>query len=182
MTALVAEMPRAWARQGAALSAEGWLRDVYDTHWAPMVRLAALMLDSRGEGEEIVQDAILAVYDRRDQFPDARSAGGYLRTAVVNRCRSVHRHRAVVQRHRPHELPTPEQPDAVAIRNDVGDQVMAALRTLPQRQREVLVLRYYSEASEAEIAEALGISRGAVKSHAHRGMQALRVALAEVAR
>lgn len=178
---MVADLPRAWARHEAALTDEAWLRDVYDAHWTVMVRLASLMLDGTGEAEEIVQDAIVAIYARRAQFPDAASAGGYLRTAVVNRCRSVHRHRAVVNRTRPHELPTPEQPDAVAIRRHVGDHVMAALRVLPQRQREVLILRYYAGASEAEIADALGISRGAVKSHAHRGMQALRTALAEVA-
>jgi RNA polymerase sigma factor (sigma-70 family) len=65
-----------------------------------------------------------------------------------------------------------------AAQADEDARVLAALRRLPRRQQEVLVLRYYADASEAEIAEALGVSRGAVKSHAHRGIAALREALA----
>ena len=67
-----------------------------------------------------------------------------------------------------------DRPDERALQAETSDEVMAALRRLPQRQQEVLVLRYYSELSEAEIAEALGISRGAVKSHSSRGVAALR--------
>ena len=69
--------------------------------------------------------------------------------------------------------------DDAVLADDRRDRVLDALRGLPARQREVLALRYYSELSEAEIADALGISRGAVKSHASRGAAALRVALAD---
>lgn len=164
---------------GVPAADDAWLHEVYAIHWRRLVRLATLMLDGTGEAEEVVQDAIVALYARRDRFGDAASAGGYLRTAVVNRCRSLHRHRAVVNRTQGPDLPTPEEPDAAAVRHDEGAHVLAALRGLPQRQREVLILRYFAEASEAEIADALGISRGTVKSHAHRGLGALRGVLAD---
>ena len=100
---------------------------------------------------------------------------------MVNRSRSALRHRAVVERHAQRDTPVTVAPGAD---NDLlaearRQRVLDALRGLPARQREVLALRYYSELSEAEIAEALGISRGAVKSHASRGAAALRVSLAD---
>lgn len=164
----------------AETDGEVWLRDLYDTHWSGMVRLASLLLGSSDQAEEVVQDGFVAVHQRRDQFENMGHAGAYLRMTVVNRCRSVHRHRAVVNRYRPDATGGPETPEAALARTETHDEVLAALRTLPARQREVLILRFYSEASEAEIAETLGISRGAVKSHAHRGMQALRQSLAPV--
>ena len=162
-----------------AMRSDSWLRDLYDARWTSMVRLASLMLGSSDQAEEIVQEAMYAVYQRRTQFQTDAHAAAYLRTAVVNRCRSAHRHRVVVQRYRPDEQ-TSDGPEEAAGRLETHQEVLAALRTLPQRQQEVLILRYYSEASEAEIAETLGISRGAVKSHAHRGMLSLRGALADV--
>jgi RNA polymerase sigma factor (sigma-70 family) len=68
---------------------------------------------------------------------------------------------------------TAEGPEAGAMASDETRQVLAALRTLPDRQREVLALRYYLDLSEAEIAVTLGISPGSVKTHAHRGLAAL---------
>ena len=103
----------------------------------------------------------------------------YLRQAVVNRSRSALRHRGVVGRHRhaPRgRCPTPPGADEAALAADRRDAVLDAMRELPDRQREVLALRYYLDLSEAEIADALGISRGAVKSHASRGSAALRAA------
>jgi len=170
-------MSDTWGREAddaAALAeADRWLRTLYDDNWAAMVRLAALLPGSSDQADEIVQDAMVAVYRRRAMFA-ASSPRGYLRTAVVNACRSAHRHRAVVTKYaRPSSVDAPG-PDERALQAETSDEVMAALRRLPQRQQEVLVLRYYSELSEAEIAEALGISRGAVKSHSSRGVAALR--------
>jgi RNA polymerase sigma-70 factor (sigma-E family) len=160
------------------VTAESTLRDLYDRHWVGLVRLAGLLLGSTDAAEEVVQDAYVAIFRRINRFADAGDAYGYLRTSVVNGCRSVHRHRAVVNRKPVLDDATPTQPDEVALRHESDEQMMAAIRTLPQRQQEVLVLRYYADASEAEIADTLGISRGAVKSHAHRGVHALRVQLA----
>lgn len=161
------------------MTAESTLRDLYDRYWVALVRLAGLVLGSSDAAEEVVQDAYVAISRRLDRFADAGDAYGYLRVSVVNGCRSVHRHRAVVQRKPVPVDPAPAQPEELAERRQRDEQVMALLQTLPRRQREVLVLRYYADASEAEIAETLGVSRGAVKSHAHRGMNALRSALAQ---
>lgn len=155
-------------------SDDQWLRELYDGYWMSMVRLATLLLGASDQAEEIVQDAFVAIYPRRAMFGSTPQAVAYLRASVVNGCRSSHRHRQVVNRYRPNPEPGPPTPEESAVRAESDARMMAALRRLPQRQQEVLVLRYYGEASEAEIAQTLGITRGAVKSHAHRGLEALR--------
>jgi len=155
------------------------LRVLYAAHWGGMVRLATLLLGSTSAAEEVVQEAFVSTYRRWDRLQDPQAAGGYLRTCVVNGCRSWHRHQQVEVRHRQPGPPEPSGPAEVAEQRSEDARVMAALRTLSPRQQEVLVLRYYADASEADIAELCGISRGTVKSHAHRGLQALRSALEE---
>lgn len=165
----------------ASLHGDAWLRELYTQQWMPMVRLASLMLNSSDLAEEIVQDALVAVHQRREQFDTMGHTVAYLRATVVNKCRSAHRHRGVVTKHADQLLgASPETPAEVVDRQVVNDSVLTALRALPTRQQEVLILRYYSDMSEAEIADTLGISRGAVKSHTHRGVQALRESLASV--
>lgn len=151
-----------------------WLRELYDASWTGLVRLAMLLLGSSDQAEELVQDAFVAVYQRREQFGSQAEAVRYLRTTVVNRCRSAHRHRTVVNRYRPDPAPGVPTPEHLVTTRDEGRRLFAALDQLSQRQREVVIMRYYSDASEAEIAETLGISRGAVKSHAHRAIASLR--------
>jgi len=157
--------------------ADRLLAELYDGQWVRMVRLAALLLRSSDHAEEVVQDAFVQIYRRLGRFETAEDAVGYLRTCVVNGVRSVQRHREVVQRLQPPPPPAPAGPEELAVRAADDRAVLAALHTLPQRQREVLVLRYWSQLSGPEIAEALGISEGAVKSHTHRGVAALRAAL-----
>ena len=95
----------------------------------------------------------------------------------MNRSRSVLRHRAVVDENLPQAPPDmPSAEDAILALLE-RPAVVAALRQLPDRQREAIVLRYYADLSEAEIAAAMRISRGAVKSHTARGMAALRAAM-----
>ena len=153
------------------------VRELYGAYWAPLVRLAALLLASSEHAEEVVQDAFVALHRRWRSLGDPGTAHAYLRASVVNGCRSVHRHRQVAERHREPPMPAPAGPEELAVQAAEDATVLTALRALPRRQQEVLVLRYYADASEIEIAEALGISRGAVKSHAHRGMVTLREAL-----
>lgn len=158
-------------------TADEALEQLYAAHWRQLVRLSVLLVRDQGLAEEIVQDSFVAVHGRWSRLRDPDHALAYLRQAVVNRSRSALRHRAVVNRHaasvRPVDTPDPT-PDT-----DRREVVLDALRALPDRQREVLALRYYLELSEAEIADTLGISRGAVKSHASRGAAALRVLLQE---
>jgi RNA polymerase sigma-70 factor (sigma-E family) len=157
------------------------LDQLYAAHWRSLVRLAVLLVHDVSLAEEIVQDSFVAVHGRWRGLRDPDRALAYLRQTVVNRGRSALRHRGVVERHAERDRPVTTMPgaDASVMADDRRDRVLDALRGLPARQREVLALRYYSELSEAEIADALGISRGAVKSHASRGAAALRVTLAD---
>jgi len=124
--------------------------------------------------EEVVQDSFVAMHGRWRRLRDPDKGLAYLRQTVVNRSRSVLRHRAVEARHQPTPMRDAAGADESTLTAERRTQVLDALRELPERQREVLALRYYLDLSEAQIAEALGISRGAVKSHASRGAASLR--------
>ena len=123
----------------------------------------------------------MAVHDRWSRLRDTDKALAYLRQTVVNRSRSALRHRTVVARHAARETVEPNgaPADAPVLAAARRAAVLDAMRALPERQREVLALRYYLDLSEAEIADALGISRGAVKSHASRGSATLRTLLGD---
>ncbi|WP_347192752.1 SigE family RNA polymerase sigma factor [Nocardioides sp.] len=157
------------------------VEQLYAAHWRGLVRLSVLLLHDQALAEETVQDAFVALHGRWRRLRDPAKALAYLRQSVVNRSRSALRHRGVVERHvaaaRPVEpLPGADEPVLARARRQT---VLDAMALLPTRQREVLALRHYLDLSEAEIADALGISRGAVKSHASRGAAALRGLLAE---
>ena len=160
----------------------GWSADLavtelYSVHYRALVRLATLLVRDTPTAEEVVQDAFMAMHGGWQRLRDAENALAYLRQAVVNRSRSVLRHRTVVDKNMqkaPPDMPSAEHGALVLLERHA---VVAALRDLPGRQREAIVLRYYADLSEAEIATAMGISRGAVKSHTARGMSALRAAL-----
>lgn len=148
------------------------LEAAYREHYRSLVRLASLLVDDVGTCEEIVQDAFVRVWRRGPALRDDDRLPAYLRSAVLNGARSHLRHRGVARRHlQPVPDPT-EGPEAGALAGD-ADRVLAALRTLPDRQREVLALRYYLDLTEAEIAATLRISAGSVKTHAHRGLATL---------
>jgi RNA polymerase sigma-70 factor (sigma-E family) len=150
---------------------------LYIAYYRPLVRLAALLVHDLATAEEVVQDSFVAMHANWARLRTSGGALPYLRQCVVNGSRSVLRHRVVVDRKV--LLPPPDVPSAEqgAITLLERSAVVAALHGLPPRQREALVLRYYAELSQAEIASAMGISRGAVKSHTARGMSALRYVL-----
>jgi RNA polymerase sigma-70 factor (sigma-E family) len=141
------------------------------------VRLAALLVRDVPTAEDVVQDSFVAMHDGWQRLRDADSALAYLRQTVVNRSRSVLRHRAVAEKYP--EKPSPDMASAEhgALVQLERSAVIATLRKLPGRQREAIVLRYYADLSEAEVAAAMGISCGAVKSHTARAMAALRADL-----
>ena len=158
------------------IDADSTLEQLYDEHYVRLVRLSVLLLGDAGRAEEVVQDAFVAVYQRleRPGPSGVDDVPAYLRQTVVNRSRSTLRHLRVVDRHAPRPpMDAPGADDAV-LRDDRRRAVLEALRRLPRRQREVLALRHYLDLSEREIAATLGISQGAVKSHASRGSAALR--------
>jgi len=151
--------------------------ELYGLHYRSLVRLAAMLVRDVGTAEEVVQESFIAMHGGWGRLRDGEKALSYLRQSVVNRSRSVLRHRVVVDRNAP--APAPDMPSAEhgAIALFERSAVIAALRTLPARQREAVVLRFYADMSEAQIAYAMQISRGAVKSHTARAMQALRTVL-----
>ncbi len=158
-------------------SADRAVIELYSQHYRALVRLAALLVRDTPTAEEVVQDSFVAMHGGWQRLRDTEKALAYLRQAVVNRARSVLRHRTVVDKNlqkAPPDMPSAEHGALVLLERHA---VVAALRDLPGRQREAIVLRYYADLSEAEIATAMGISRGAVKSHTARGMSALRAAL-----
>ncbi|MEO7449356.1 MAG: SigE family RNA polymerase sigma factor [Humibacillus sp.] len=158
------------------------IAELYHAHWHRLVRLAWLLLRDQLAAEDVVQDAFIATHRSWASIRDGGRIVGYLQTAVVNGCRSAQRHTIVVDRQNAREAAAADAPgrdsqgsaETQVLHSAERDAVMDALRTLPTRQREVLVLRYYSHLSEAQIAHALDISPGAVKTHAHRGLMALR--------
>jgi RNA polymerase sigma-70 factor (sigma-E family) len=147
---------------------------LYSTHYRSLVRLATLLVRDLSTAEEVVQDSFTAMHGGWRRFHDSEKALSYLRQSVVNRSRSVLRHRMVVDRNAPKPLPDIPSAEHGAIVLLERSAVVAALRTLHPRQREALVLRYYGDMTEAQIASIMGISRGAVKSHTARAMSALR--------
>ena len=175
-----AVLPDAFPVSGTARaewSADLAVVELYSQHYRALVRLAALLVRDTPTAEEVVQDSFVAMHEGWQRLRDTEKALAYLRQAVVNRSRSVLRHRTVVDKNMqkaPPDMPSAEHGAFILLERSA---VVAALRDLPDRQREAIVLRYYADLSEAQIATAMGISRGAVKSHTARGMAALRATL-----
>jgi RNA polymerase sigma-70 factor (sigma-E family) len=167
-------MPEVRPAEPAVWDADRVVTDIYHSEYKSLVRLAVLLVHDVHTAEEVVQDAFEAMHTAWRRLRDSDKALSYLRQAVVNKSRSVLRHRNVVDKNAP--KPAPDEPSAEhgAMALIERTAVIAALRTLPDRQREAIVLRYYADLSEADIAATMGISRGAVKSHTARGMSALR--------
>ncbi|CAM3845960.1 SigE family RNA polymerase sigma factor [Nocardioides zeicaulis] len=153
------------------------ITELYAAHRLPLVRLAVLLVDDLASAEDVVQDAFAALARRPDAVRDPAKALAYLRTAVVNTARSALRRRRTARAYSPpRDLPPPTPEDAAVLAEE-HREVIAALQTLAPRQREVLVLRYWSDLSEAEIARTLDISTGTVKSTASRALAALERAM-----
>ena len=165
------------AARGGTSEADLAITAMYDTQYRPLVRMSAMLLGDIGAAEEVVQESFIAVHAAWRRLRDIDKAVPYLRRSVLNRSRSILRHRMVVERHVPAreaDMPSAEQG---AITQLERSAVIEALRSLPARQREALVLKFYLELTEEEVAAAMKISTGAVKSHTSRGKAALRTAL-----
>lgn len=163
------------------------VEQLYATHWDTLVRLAWVLTRDQSVAEDLVADCFVALHRQWSRLTDPGRAGAYLRRSVVNACRSDGRHRRVVTRENLRAAGSPEAPgralapsaEAQALAAVQHDELLALLRTLPRRQHEVLVLRYLLDLSEADIADALGISTGSVKAHAHRGLARLRTTVTD---
>jgi RNA polymerase sigma-70 factor (sigma-E family) len=145
---------------------------LYQAHAVGLIRLAIIMLGERTAAEDVVQEAFLGLYRHWDRLADPARALSYARSSVLNGCRNVLRVRRRPERSEP-AARAAESAEAAALVGEEHQEVLAALRALPARQREALVLRYYADLSEEEIAAAMGISRGTVKSTTSRAVAAV---------
>lgn len=154
--------------------------ELYQRQWWPMVRLATGLVDQVSVAEDVVQDAFAAVYRKWGSF-DERAAVAYLRVCVVNHSRSALRSRIRARRSlrlvEGSALGTVEGADSSSLLSAEHQIAREALAGLPDRQREVLTLRYLAELSDADIAAATGLSLGGVRSASSRGLAALRGSL-----
>ena len=150
---------------------------LYGQHYAALVRLASLLVGDAGTGEEIVQDSFVALHASWRMLEDGDWALSCLRRSVLHRSRSAGRRWTAAGPKAPGQGtqgPAGPRPPSAA---PGGPAVMSALRALPARQREAVVMRYYAGLSDALVAEVLGISRRAARQHTERGMAALRAML-----
>lgn len=150
--------------------------ELFVGHHRRLVGLASLLVDDRQTAEEVVQEAFAGLYRRWRHVRDPDAAVQFLNKSVVNAGRDSLRRRrragtAVLRLVPRSELL--ESTEHTVVERQEADRLWAAITTLPMRQRQVLVLRYYLDQSEAEIADTLGVSRGSVKKHASRGIAAL---------
>jgi RNA polymerase sigma-70 factor (sigma-E family) len=165
--------------------ADAWqqVTALFEAHALGLVKFAKVMLGDQSIAEDVVQDAFVAMYRRWASMQDRGKALGYLRISVLNGCRTAHRSRT----RRDRALLLAPGADGIvsaeesALIGEANREVLAALRALPARQREAVVLRHYLGLTEAEAAQAMGITRGTVKSATSRGLSALARILKEEA-
>jgi RNA polymerase sigma-70 factor (sigma-E family) len=176
----VPRVPRGLRGVDSGDSAEASVDILFRRSYPSLVRIAYALLGTREGAEDAVQDAFVSLYRHWHGLRDPGAAEAYVRSAVLNRCRSRIR---TLSRDNRRAGSAPAVPfhvvgsdEVVGIREE-AELVGAALRLLPRRQREVITCRYLLELTVAETAETLGISDGAVKQHAHRGLRALHTAL-----
>jgi RNA polymerase sigma-70 factor (sigma-E family) len=150
---------------------------LFEVHYVRLVRMARLLVDDRETAEDVVMDAFTSLYRRWTAVRNPDEAYRYVRSSVLNGARSQLRRRRLRRRH---ESGSPQQEttrDGRETNEADRSTVTQLLATLPYRQRQVLVLRYFVDLTEAQIADELGVSAGSVKTHASRGLAALARAL-----
>ena len=174
------DTPSAEAGLDSAAAAVGAL---YEATALGLIRMAYVMLGDLPSAEDVVQEAFYGLYRRWDRLADPAGATYYVRTSVLNGCRSALRHRALRRgflQHRPLADPPPAvSAETVVLGGEEREDVIRALRHLPDRQRVVLVLRFYAELPDEEIGRVMGIRPGTVRSTAFRALDALGRALKE---
>ena len=153
------------------------LTETYRAHYRSLLGLAALLLDDTASCEDVVQEAFIRVHSARSRVRDPEKTLAYLRQTVVNLSRSALRRRILGLKLLSKPMPDMASAEEGAYEILERDQLKAAMRALQRRQREVLVLRYFADMTEAQVAETLGISLGSVKAYGSRGLAALRVAM-----
>jgi RNA polymerase sigma-70 factor (sigma-E family) len=146
---------------------------LFEEHYASLVRMARLLVDDRETAEDVVMDAFTSLYRRWTAIRDPAEAHRYVRSSVLNGARSQLRRRRLRRRHEGGSHLQEAIRDGLETNEADRSTVTQLLGTLPYRQRQVLVLRYFVDLTEAQIAYELGVSPGSVKTHASRGLAAL---------
>ena len=144
-----------------------------------LVRLARLFTDDRNAAEDLVQEAFIRLHRAAHRIKDPSKAAPYLRSIVINLARD-HNRRGLMSLHHQEAIPAGVEPDApedVLVMDDERRRLLDEVRALSPRQRDCLLLRFYLELSESEIADTLDISKNSVKTHCRRGMDTLRIRL-----
>lgn len=159
---------------GGSPAAAELVRELFDRHYLALVRIAATVVGDPETAEDVVQEVFASLPARVTALDNPRA---YLTAAVFNKSRSVLRRRKVALRFRVSAQAPVEAADAVSLRRAEREVVLAAIRKLPDRQRQVVVLRYLEDLSPNEVAELLGITREAVSSSLNRAMVTLRTVL-----
>jgi len=163
----------------AADSAAAAVAALYQHHAVGLIRLAYLMLGDRAGAEDAVQDAFCGLYRHWDRLADRDRALAYVRSSVLNGCRSALRRRTTGRRLRTAYQPPTASAEAAVLGLEERQEVMRAVRRLPERQREALVLRFYLDLPEREIARLMGLRPSSVRSATARALKALGHALGE---
>jgi len=181
------QQAEAGQQAGARQDAGAMVTTLYRMHYRSLVRLAALLVSDVGTAEDIVQDSFAAMHDMGRALADTDAALCYLHRSVVRRSRSAPQRRPAGDTHAPGGAEDGGAEDGGAEdggaedggpgRGLPGSAVVSALRALPVRQREVLVLRYFADLTEAEIASATGMSIAAVRSQAAGALSSLHAEL-----
>lgn len=148
---------------------------IYHAEAVSLVRLARVFTDDRNGAEDIVQEAFIRLFHSADRITNRSKSAAYLRSIVLNLARDQNRRGLMSLRHQDAMIDrrTPEQPFEQVARTESKAEVLEALGSLSPRQRDCLVLRYYMELSEKEIAGTLDISPNSVKTHCRRGLESL---------
>jgi RNA polymerase sigma-70 factor (sigma-E family) len=157
---------------GCPDDSENAVIDLYRVHVVGLTRLAVVMLGDRAAAEDVVQDAFCGLYTHWRRLSDPAKALPYLRSSVLNGCRN-HRRRWHRARRDPAGWEDAESAESAVLLAEEHREVLAGLQRLPARQREALVLRFYLELAEPEIAQTMGISQGTVKSTTSRALATL---------
>ncbi|WP_078612869.1 SigE family RNA polymerase sigma factor [Streptomyces canus] len=155
------------------------LTETYRAHYRSLLGLAALLLDDTASCEDVVQEAFIRVHSARKRVRDPEKTLAYLRQTVVNLSRSALRRRILGLKLLSKPMPDMASAEEGAYDQLERDSLIKAMKGLQRRQREVLVLRYFADMTEAQVADTLGISLGSVKAYGSRGIAALRVAMEE---
>jgi RNA polymerase sigma-70 factor (sigma-E family) len=156
------------------------LEALYLAHYRQLVGLARLVLGGNAVAEDIVQEAFIRVHGARSKIREPDRAASYLRITTINLARSVLRRQQTAQRHAPEPPAEPAGPEEQALTKVRNAGVMDALRLLPWRQQQVIMLRYYADLSVLETAQTLQISAGTVKTHGFRALANLAQALQDL--